>query len=112
MSKPRILAFAGSARKDSYNRHLVGVASEGARSAGVEVTTGPLCSGLASGVGMAISLKQLAARMGNEELFDQRIFVVSGDGCNQAIAGGAGHDDETNSQNHHKCDHERESEFA
>jgi len=48
---------------------------------GVEVTTGPLSSGLASGVGMAIGIKQLAARMGNSELFDQRVFVISGDGC-------------------------------
>ncbi len=49
--------------------------------AGVEVTTGPLSSGLASGVGMAIGLKQLAARLDNQDLFDQRVFVVSGDGC-------------------------------
>lgn len=49
--------------------------------AGVEVTTGPLSSGLASGVGMAIGLKQLAARVDNQDLFDQRVFVVSGDGC-------------------------------
>jgi len=48
---------------------------------GVEVTTGPLGSGLASGVGMAIGLKQLAAQVGNPELFDQRVFVISGDGC-------------------------------
>ena len=48
---------------------------------GVEVTTGPLSSGLASGVGMAIAAKQLAARMGAEDLFTQRIFVLSSDGC-------------------------------
>ncbi len=48
---------------------------------GVEVTTGPLGSGLASAVGMAIGLKQLAARLGNPDLFDQRVFVISGDGC-------------------------------
>jgi NAD(P)H-dependent FMN reductase len=34
----RILAFAGSLRKDSYNRKLVRIAAEGARAAGVEVT--------------------------------------------------------------------------
>jgi NAD(P)H-dependent FMN reductase len=39
MSKPRILAFAGSARKDSYNGRLVRIAAEGARSAGAAVTT-------------------------------------------------------------------------
>ncbi|MBT3286289.1 MAG: transketolase [Victivallales bacterium] len=49
--------------------------------AGVEVTTGPLASGLASGVGMAIGMKQLGANMDNSELFNQRVFVVSGDGC-------------------------------
>lgn len=38
MSEPRILAFAGSARKDSYNHRLVLVAAEGARNAGAEVT--------------------------------------------------------------------------
>lgn len=48
---------------------------------GVEVTTGPLATGLASAVGMAIAAKQLAARMGNAKLFDQKIFVISGDGC-------------------------------
>lgn len=49
--------------------------------AGVEVTTGPLASGLASGVGMAIALKQLSANMGDGQLFSQRVFVLSGDGC-------------------------------
>ena len=34
----KILAFAGSARKDSYNKKLVAVAAEGARKAGAEVT--------------------------------------------------------------------------
>lgn len=50
---------------------------------GVEVTTGPLASGLASAVGMAIGLKQLVARIGApQELFkNQKVYVVSGDGC-------------------------------
>ena len=50
---------------------------------GVEVTTGPLASGLASAVGMAIGLKQLVARIGApQELFKtQKVYVVSGDGC-------------------------------
>jgi len=38
MSKPKILAFAGSARSGSYNHRLVQVAAEGARAAGAEVT--------------------------------------------------------------------------
>lgn len=35
---PRILAFAGSARKDSYNKKLVKIAVDAARVAGAEVT--------------------------------------------------------------------------
>ncbi len=48
---------------------------------GVEVTTGPLGTGFASGIGMAMASKNLAARLGAEELFDQRIFLLAGDGC-------------------------------
>lgn len=35
---PKILAFAGSTRMDSYHKKLVKVAAQGARSAGAEVT--------------------------------------------------------------------------
>jgi NAD(P)H-dependent FMN reductase len=38
MSAPRILAFAGSLRKDSYNKKLVQIAVQGARQAGADVT--------------------------------------------------------------------------
>jgi chromate reductase, NAD(P)H dehydrogenase (quinone) len=38
MAVPRILAFAGSLRKDSFNKKLVQIAAEGARRAGAEVT--------------------------------------------------------------------------
>lgn len=38
MSSPRILAFAGSARTQSFNHRLVQVAAEGARTAGADVT--------------------------------------------------------------------------
>ena len=38
MSVPRILAFGGSLRKDSYNQKLAAIAAEGAREAGAEVT--------------------------------------------------------------------------
>jgi len=36
--RPKILAFAGSTRKESFNKKLVKIAAEGARSAGAEVT--------------------------------------------------------------------------
>ena len=49
---------------------------------GVEVTTGPLASGLASAVGMAIGMKQFKAAIGGCDcLFDQKVYVISGDGC-------------------------------
>ena len=35
---PHLLAFAGSARKDSYNKKLIRLAAEAARAAGAEVT--------------------------------------------------------------------------
>lgn len=38
MSSPKILAFAGSTRKNSYNRKLVELAVAGARAAGATVT--------------------------------------------------------------------------
>ena len=38
MSAPRILAFAGSVRKESYNKKLVHLAAAGARRAGADVT--------------------------------------------------------------------------
>lgn len=38
MAKPKILAFAGSTRADSYNKKLVQVAARGAEVAGAEVT--------------------------------------------------------------------------
>jgi chromate reductase len=36
--QPKILAFAGSLRKDSYNKKLVQIAAAGARATGAEVT--------------------------------------------------------------------------
>ena len=38
MSTPRILAFGGSLRRDSYNHKLAAVAAQGARESGAEVT--------------------------------------------------------------------------
>jgi len=38
MSVPKLLAFAGSLRAESFNRKILAVAAEGARNAGAEVT--------------------------------------------------------------------------
>ena len=38
MAKPKVLAFAGSTRIDSFNKKLVKIAAVGAREAGVDVT--------------------------------------------------------------------------
>jgi chromate reductase, NAD(P)H dehydrogenase (quinone) len=38
MEMPRILAFAGSTRRESFNKKLVSIAAKGARDAGAEVT--------------------------------------------------------------------------
>ncbi len=38
LTKPKILAFAGSTRTDSFNKKLVKIAAAGARAAGAEVT--------------------------------------------------------------------------
>lgn len=38
MSSPKILAFAGSLRKGSFNKMLIRIAAQGAREAGAEVT--------------------------------------------------------------------------
>ena len=50
---------------------------------GVEITTGPLGSGFASAVGMAMAAENLAADtgLGESGLFDPKIYVVAGDGC-------------------------------
>ena len=50
---------------------------------GVDITTGPLGSGFASGVGMAMENKSFAARTGFDktDLFDNKIFMIAGDGC-------------------------------
>ena len=47
---------------------------------GVETTTGPLGQGLANAVGMALSEKMLAARLG-KNLIDHKIYCLVGDGC-------------------------------
>jgi transketolase len=48
--------------------------------AGIETTTGPLGQGLANSIGMAISAKMLAARLG-EDLVNHKIYCLVGDGC-------------------------------
>jgi NAD(P)H-dependent FMN reductase len=66
---PKILAFAGSTREASWNKRLVKVAAEGARSAGAEVTVidlrdfpMPLYDGdLEAGEGLPEAAKRLKA---------------------------------------------------
>lgn len=50
---------------------------------GVEVTTGPLGTGFASGIGMAAASKNFAAVTGLDQtgLLNNKIFIISGDGC-------------------------------
>ena len=47
---------------------------------GVEVTTGPLGTGLATAVGMALAERMLNARYG-DDLVDHYTWVIAGDGC-------------------------------
>ena len=47
---------------------------------GIETTTGPLGQGLATGVGMALAERMMAARFGRS-LVDHRTWVIAGDGC-------------------------------
>ena len=51
---------------------------------GIETTTGPLGQGFANAVGMAINAKWKAQRYNQKQfpLFDYRVIVLTGDGCN------------------------------
>lgn len=54
---------------------------------GVEITTGPLGSGLASAIGLAMSQRRLRGLMDpdneGDSPFDHHIYVIAGDGCLQ-----------------------------
>lgn len=47
---------------------------------GIETTTGPLGQGIANAVGMALSERMSAARIG-EDLIDHKTYCIAGDGC-------------------------------
>lgn len=49
---------------------------------GIETTTGPLGSGIATAVGMALGERMMAARFG-PKLVDHYTYVIAGDGCLQ-----------------------------
>jgi transketolase len=51
--------------------------------AGVDITTGPLGSGFASAVGMAMANNYFAAKTGLDktDLLNNKIFIICGDGC-------------------------------
>ena len=52
---------------------------------GVEATTGPLGTGIANAVGLAVSEKMAAARFNSpaHKIIDHSVFVLCGDGCLQ-----------------------------
>lgn len=47
---------------------------------GIETTTGPLGQGVANAVGMALSAKMLAARLG-DNIINHKTYAIVGDGC-------------------------------
>ena len=53
---------------------------ESGRTAGIEVTTGPLGQGFADAVGLAIAERWLRTTFG-PDVCDHRTFVIAGDGC-------------------------------
>src|SRR5260221_4793582 len=88
--KPRILAFAGSTRTESFNKKLVKIAAEGARAAGAEVTmldlrdlALPLYDGdLEAKEGLPEGAKKLKRLM-----LDADAFLISAAEYNSSITG-------------------------
>jgi NAD(P)H-dependent FMN reductase len=71
---PRLLAFAGSLRQGSFNRRLIHVLAEGARSAGAEVTLIelrdyplPIYDGDIEAAGVPDQVRQLQQLMGGHD---------------------------------------------
>jgi chromate reductase len=86
----KILAFAGSTRRDSYNKKLVRVAAAGAREAGAEVTLLDLADlplplfdqDLEAAEGMPANARQLKALMAASDG-----FLISSPEYNSSITG-------------------------
>jgi NAD(P)H-dependent FMN reductase len=89
MAAPKVLAFAGSLRTDSFNKKLVKLAANGARAAGAEVTLLdlreldlPLFDGDLEAKGMPAGVTKLKALMIGHEG-----FLISSPEYNSSISG-------------------------
>ena len=94
-----LTGYASPTLEDIHNFRQIGSLCAGHPEnfelAGIEATTGPLGTGLATAVGMAIAERHLNASFG-DDLVDHRTWVIAGDGClmegiNHEAVGLAGH---------------------
>ena len=72
---PKILVFAGSTRKESYNKRLVKIAGEGARKAGAHVTF--------------LDLRDIPLPLYDEDLEEQAGLPAHAKNCPGEALGGA-----------------------
>ena len=79
-----LTGYPGMTMEELRNFRQLGAKTAGhpeyGHAAGIETTTGPLGQGLGNAVGMAISERLLAARVGHD-LIDHNIYAIAGDGC-------------------------------